>query len=228
MSRPGIGVVGVAVPARDEAELLPAALRALVVAADAARIRGVRVDLLVVADSCTDATVIVARSAGVEVLEVEAGAVGPARAAGMRHLLARNRGLSLDRIWLASTDADSRVPAHWLTGQLDLAAAGADLVLGTVAVDDWADHPPYVRRAWREAYDPRDGHGHVHGANVGARADAYLEVGGFAAVERDEDVALAAALAHRQVVRTGGIPVVTSARHRSRLRGGFADHLAQL
>ena len=61
-----------------------------------------------------------------------------------------------------------------------------------------------------------------------ARADAYVGVGGFPSLDRDEDVALVAALAHRRVVRTGAIPVVTSARLRSRTGGGFADHLASL
>jgi hypothetical protein len=63
---------------------------------------------------------------------------------------------------------------------------------------------------------------------VGLRADAYLEAGGFATLERDEDVALVAALAHRPVVRTGAIPVVTSARTAGRAGGGFADFLAGL
>jgi hypothetical protein len=101
-------------------------------------------------------------------------------------------------------------------------------VLGTVDVRDWSGHPPGVEGRWRASYDPRDGHRHVHGANAGARADAYLEVGGFADVDRDEDVALAAALRHRRVVRTGSEPVVTSARNRGRAPDGFAGHLAGL
>jgi glycosyltransferase involved in cell wall biosynthesis len=223
-----IEVVGIVVPARNEQDLLPAALRALDRSAQPVRRRDVVVDLLVVADSCTDATATVARSAAVEVLDVSVGAVGPARAAGFQFLLRRHQGVPRDRFWLASTDADSRVPANWLVGQLALAASGADLVVGTVAVDDWSSHPPHVEARWRADYDPRDGHRHVHGANVGARADAYVEVGGFAALDRGEDVALVAALAHRRVLRTGAIPVLTSARPRSRAGGGFADHLAGL
>jgi glycosyltransferase involved in cell wall biosynthesis len=224
----GVQAVGVVVPARDEQDLLPHALSALERAASAVRRRGVVVHLLVVADSCTDATADVARAAGVAVLEVSAGAVGPARAAGFPALLGRHAGVRRDRFWLASTDADSRVPADWLVGQLALAAHGADLVVGTVEVDDWAAHPAHVEARWRAGYDSRDGHGHVHGANVGARADAYVQVGGFAALDRDEDVTLVASLAHRRVVRTGAIPVLTSARPRSRTGGGFADHLAGL
>ena len=175
-----VRVAGVVVPARDEAELLPGALAALRVAAAAARAAGVTVDLLVVADSCTDATPELALAAGVRVLPVSAGSVGPARAAGLRDILGRHPTVPTDQLWLASTDADSRVPPYWLTGHLDLADAGADLVVGTVEVDDWSAHPSYVEARWRAGYDPRDGHGHVHGANVGVRADAYLAVGGFA------------------------------------------------
>ena len=167
-----VEVVGIVVPARNEQDLLPAALQALDRAAQPVRRRGVVVDLLVVADSCTDATATVAQSAAVDVLEVSVGAVGPARAAGFKALLRRHLGIPRDRFWLASTDADSRVPANWLVGQLALAAAGADLVVGTVEVDDWSSHPPHVEARWRAGYDPRDGHGHVHGANDGARADA--------------------------------------------------------
>ncbi len=223
-----VQVVGVVVPARDEQELLPGALAALGVAASRAARLGTTVDLLVVADSCTDGTAEVARTAGVPVLEVDAGAVGLARAAGLRHLLDRRSAVPRSRLWLATTDADSRVPPHWLSRQIELAATGADLVVGTVEVDDWSGHPPYVEARWRAGYDQREGHGHVHGANVGARADAYLEVGGFPSLDRDEDVALVAALAHRRVVRTGAIPVLTSARMLSRAGGGFADHLAGL
>ena len=37
-----------------------------------------------------------------------------------------------DDIWIACTDADSRVPADWLEHQVQLADGGVDLVLGTV------------------------------------------------------------------------------------------------
>jgi glycosyltransferase involved in cell wall biosynthesis len=225
---PTVQAVGVVVPARNEQNLLPGALDALGAAAAQVARLGVAVDLLVVADTCTDDTVGVALARGVRVVEVQAGAVGQARAIGLRLLLARQRGVRPEELWLASTDADSQVPRNWLRGQLELAAAGADLVVGTVEVDDWSAHPPYVEARWRAGYDRRDGHSHVHGANVGVRADAYLEVGGFRSLDRDEDVALVAALGHRKVVRTGTIPVVTSARLRSRAGGGFADHLAGL
>ena len=79
-------------------------------------------------------------------------------------------------------------------------------MLGTVVVDDWGGLPESAQRRWRATYVARDGHGHVHGANAGLRLDTYLAVGGFADLDRDEDVALAAATAHRRVVRTGEHP----------------------
>jgi len=224
-----IEAVAVVVPAHDEEVLLPAALKALRASALLVAARGgPPVDLLVVADACRDDTVAVALAAGVRVLPVDVRSVGGARAAGFADALHRVRHVAPSRVWLATTDADSLVPPGWLRHQLALADAGADLVLGTVDVLDWSEHPADVERQWRASYDAGDGHRHVHGANAGARADAYLDVGGFADVDRDEDVALAAALGHRRVVRTGGEPVVTSARNRGRAPGGFASHLAGL
>jgi glycosyltransferase involved in cell wall biosynthesis len=220
--------VGVVVPAHDEEELLPRALTALAVAARAARRRGLAVDVLVVADDCHDDTVEVAREHGADVVAVRERNVGRARAAGFAALMERRGQLRPDRLWLASTDADSRVPPQWITHQVDLADAGADLVLGTVDVDDWSGHPEHVAVTWRAGYDHGDGHRHVHGANVGARADAYLAVGGFDGLDSGEDVALATALRHRRVVRSGAAPVLTSARVRPRAPGGFGDHLLAL
>lgn len=230
MSAAAIRSVGVVVPARDEEQLLPGCLVALQAAAAAVRdALGVTVDLLVVLDRCVDGTAAVVREhPPVRALEVAAGNVGTARAVGFADVVERHRPAGPDTLWLASTDADSRVPEDWLLAQLALADAGADLVLGTVDVDDWSAHPPHVEAVWRAAYQPRDGHRHVHGANIGLRADVYLEIGGFARLDRDEDVALVAAAAHRRVVRSAALPVTTSGRPAGRAVGGFADHLAGL
>ena len=70
--------------------------------------------------------------------------LGRARRAGVAAGLAvTSAGRPLERTWVASTDADSVVPAHWLTSQLAAADAGADLVLGTVRPDP-ADAPTGV------------------------------------------------------------------------------------
>jgi hypothetical protein len=120
------------------------------------------------------------------------------------------------------------VPDHWLLRQVELAQQGAELVLGTVTVDDWTDHPADVAQRWVATYQPGDGHPHVHGANVGCRGDAYLATGGFPGLTCDEDVALAVALADRVIMRVGDIAVSTSARAKSRIDGGFSTFLAQL
>ncbi|MGZ4633414.1 MAG: glycosyltransferase [Actinomycetes bacterium] len=222
--------VGVVVPARDEQDLLPRCLDALSAAIDhLTRERALPVVAVVVLDSCTDESrSIVADREWVTGVCVDAGNVGVARAAGCVEVL---RGQPADRLrtcWLASTNADSEVPVDWLTRQIDLADSGAEVVLGTVAVQDWSEHATHVAGRWQASYDARDGHRHVHGANVGCRADAYLEAGGFPALSSDEDVALVAALAGRTIVATGLIPVVTSARRNARAGGGFAGYLAQL
>ena len=74
---------------------------------------------------------------------------------------------------------------------------------------------------------PGDGHLHVHGANLGMVAEAYVAAGGVPPLALAEDHALVAALRARgsRLVATGRIPVVTSGRRESRTVGGFADHL---
>jgi hypothetical protein len=222
--------VGVVVPARDEQDLLPRCLDALEVAIERLTdARDVAVDTVVVLDRCVDASLSIATARDfVTAVEVGAGNVGLARAAGCAEVLRGTRPDGYGALWLASTDADSRVPPAWLLRQVELAEQGVEVVLGTVTVDDWSGHPPWVEGRWRASYDGSDGHRHVHGANVGCRADAYLAAGGFLALSCDEDVALVTALADRVIVRTGEISVVTSARQSARAEGGFADYLAQL
>jgi hypothetical protein len=220
----------VVVPVRDEAARLGACLTAVGVAAARVRLRlagGVRV--VVVLDRCTDGSASVAAAhPGVEVVTSRAGRAGAARRRGAAHVLATTP-LPPGRLWLAGTDADTRVPPHWLEHQLELAAAGADLVLGTVRPDP-AELPGEVLSAWSDGYRDVDGHPHVHGASLGVRGDAYLAAGGFAPVAAHEDVRLvdAAQRAGARVVRTAGCPVVTSGRTRGRAPEGFAAFLRDL
>ena len=104
-------------------------------------------------------------------------------------------------------------------------------MLGTVTVDDWADHPPRVRRLFARRYQAwQRHHPHVHGANLGFAADAYLAVGGFRPLPTAEDHALVDDLlaAGIPLLRTAQIPVVTSARPRARAPRGFAWLLTTL
>lgn len=221
--------VGVVVPAHNEEALLPRCLDALEAAVAELTPLGLQASVAVVLDRCTDGSAdIIAARPWITTVVVDAQNVGIARRAGCAQLLRDHDVRTLDRLWLASTDADSRVPVNWLSTQVALAQDGAEAVLGTVDVVDWGDHPPHVSGLWRSAYVGGDGHRHVHGANVGCRADAYVAAGGFLALSCDEDVALAGALAGRRTVRTGAIPVLTSARRTARLSGGFADYLIKL
>ncbi len=224
----GIEAVGVVVPAHNEETLLPACLMALWRAADEL---DVPVHVLVVADTCTDQTVATAQACQARVIGIRERSVGAARAAGMSELLALTAGSDPSAVWLATTDADTVVPAHWLRRQVGYASQGWDVVLGTVAVADWDGHPPHVPAAFEARYEFGSGpHPHVHGANLGIRASAYLAAGGFKSVRTAEDHALLAAVTQAgcSVLRPGDIAVETSARRRARAPRGFSHLLRTL
>ncbi|HEX4017966.1 MAG TPA: glycosyltransferase [Frankiaceae bacterium] len=219
----GIRWIGVVVPAHNEEELLPACLAGL---AAAVATTPVPAKVLVVLDNCTDASSTAA--ADVSTLTVSERNVGAARRAGFGRLLrSRPSGVLDSQTWFATTDADTVVPSNWLTGMLKHAALGWDAIAGTVRVGDWDGHAAETRAVWRAGYDSRDGHRHVHGANLGFRADAYRAAGGVPPIALSEDEQLIAALeaAGRRVLRTGELPVVTSGRRRGRVDGGFASFL---
>lgn len=243
-SLPAVGRVGIIVPAKNESQNLPACLVAL---AQAAIRVTVAVHVVVVLDDCTDASAqavadirdtlaqVVPGRFTPEALTVGFSNVGAARGFGADHLLARYVSKTL---WLATTDADSVVPANWLSAQLACADAGVDAVAGTIAVHDWQDRPlkvieqataDYVHPAGAMSR-PNGGHRHVHGANLGVRADAYLGAGKFPAYPVHEDVALVTALeaAGRRIAWVSDMPVTTSARRHARSPGGFAAYLDAL
>jgi glycosyltransferase involved in cell wall biosynthesis len=224
----GIEAVGVVVPAHDEETLLPACLAALDRVAGGI---GVPVSVLVVADTCTDGTAAAARACGARVIAIGARNVGAARAAGMAELLRLTAGVDPSAVWLATTDADTVVPSGWLERQLSYADQGWDVVLGTVAVADWDGHPAHVPAAFDALYEFGDGpHQHVHGANLGIRASAYLAAGGFRSLRTAEDHALLAAATEAgcSVLKASDIIVQTSARRRARAPLGFSHLLRTL
>jgi len=217
----------VVIPARNEEHRLPRCLRAVQHAAHQIRTPDpLAVRVIVVADRCTDRTTQIATEhSWVDVVLSGRGRVGSARSQGVDHAVARCGGPS-PAVWIASTDADSVVPADWLLTQLQCAAAGADLVLGTVRPDP-TELPPQVLRTWLQRHDLTDGHPHIHGANLGVRADMYDQVGGFADVDVHEDVLLAAAVrrAGGRVISTAASPVLTSGRVTGRTPAGMAGYL---
>ncbi|WP_433824552.1 glycosyltransferase [Actinoplanes sp. CA-015351] len=217
----------VVVPAHDEAASINACLHSIATAALA--VAPVPVEVIVVADACADDTPALARAAGATVLTTTARSVGRARAAGMRH--ATRHGTT--GLWLATTDADSRVPPGWLRWQLHHAEAGADLLAGTVIVHDWQGWPADLQAAYDTGYrDAVQGtaHSHAHGANLGSSAAAYQAAGGFRPLPHSEDRDLIDRMRHlgARVVTDTTCPVITSSRRLARAPHGFAAHLATL
>ncbi len=221
--------VAVVIPARDEERTVAEAVHAIRTAALNLP-PGLTVDVVVVADACSDRTAELALAAGAHVLVATEGNVGAARALGCAWAL--DRAGHEDATWIACTDADSVVPPQWLLRQLEAAASGAEVVLGTVALPRTE-----ANRHWRWMRDYRrhrvagrgSGHGHVHGANLGVHAAAYLACGGFHDLPVHEDADLV-----ERLLAGGAVPawiddaaVTTSARHHSRVVGGVATDLAE-
>ena len=226
-----IRAVHVVIPARDEERRLPRCLAS--VEAAGAQLLATRPDLTVevtvVLDRCLDRSAEAAHRAGVHILYVDHGNVGATRHTGVRVALAAagSRGIEPADVWVASTDADTVVPSHWLNGHVELSESH-DVVIGTV--EPLGLRNSLVLREWRARHHLNEGHPHVHGANLGLRGSAYLEVGGFRPMPTDEDVDLVRRLrAHTaQWVATDSVRVASSARRNPRCRGGFADYLSAL
>ncbi|MFF0710639.1 glycosyltransferase [Gordonia sputi] len=225
VSPTAVNRIAVVVPAHNEEDLVADCVTSVLVAA---RNTPHEVAVTVVLDDCTDAT---ARRIplGVQVISCSFGSVGAARREGFaRH--GTGRAVDDAATWFASTDADSRVPPHWFQQQLHFADHGADCYLGTVTPDGWTGWTRDVERRYTESYRNREGHSHIHGANLGMRAATYHAVGGFAPIPHGEDVELV----HRvrafgaRVVASHHAPVITSTRAQGRAEHGFAAHLRSL
>jgi cellulose synthase/poly-beta-1,6-N-acetylglucosamine synthase-like glycosyltransferase len=223
--------VSVLIPARDEEDLLPRCLESVLNARGALRGRGT-CDVIVAVDRSMDSTFAIAqrmlRGVG-SVIRIEAGIVGVARAMAARTAL-REREDSTSRTWLANTDADCCVPPQWLTDQLKFAESGAEAVAGVIDVDSFEEHDEMVPQRFRSTYllHPDGTHPHVHGANFGVRADAYLRAGGWADLRTAEDHDLWARLEACGARRLSPscLRVLTSGRRVGRAPLGFAGALS--
>ena len=231
--------VAVVIPARDEAETIEATVDSV----EHARRQlpaGVTSSCVVVVDSSADDTGLVIERRRQQhdrgrhspsttlVVRVSHQCVGAARSVGCRIALAGALYRS-SSVWLANTDADTVVPEHWLTAQLELAGRGVGAVAGTVELD--GDVDAAVRSRFAAVYElSTDGtHRHVHGANLGVRGDAYLLAGGWRRLHTGEDHDLWGRL-HRATtcVSSTSITVRTSARTVGRAPDGFARDIARL
>lgn len=231
--------VAVVIPVHNEEDHLGHALAGVEAAASALRqdkpLTDVRV--LVVLDSCTDGSAAIASEFAAmnscfSVLNVGFRSVGRSRRAGNWQVLGAAAGTSPGAaagLWLANTDADSVVPDNWLVGQLELAAAGADAVLGSVEVDP-AGMAPDLLSHWWSMHSFGEDHPHVFGANFGVRGSAYLAAGGFPRHLSHEDRVLAGRLREKgfDVRATDTIRVRTSGRTQARAPKGFGAYLRTL
>ncbi|MGZ5365325.1 MAG: glycosyltransferase [Mycobacterium sp.] len=216
----------VVVPAHNEIESLPRCLSALIVASVHTSIP---VLIVVVLDACDDGSDHLAERLGpnVHFISTDAGDVGAARAAGFEYARSVCTDVEPARTWFATTDADTIVGSQWLS---QMTEAGADMVLGTVRIPVWR-LPGEVARRNLAAYNSKGpGHDHVHGANMGFRADAYWGVGGFRVLSTREDVDLVERFesAHMSIHRDAKLSVATSVREEGRAPNGFAAHLRGL
>ncbi len=214
-------MLAIIVPAHNEEDYLGACLASLEVAARDPELFHEPVLIIVVLDSCTDATESIARSWNATTVTISAQNVGLARREGAEV------ALSYGARWLAFTDADSTVADDWLSVQLGL---NADAVCGTVSVSDWEAYGDAMGAHFAATYNPQDNHRHIHGANLGVSAEAYMRTGGFQALTSSEDVALVKELeATGALIAWSGLPlVVTSARAQYKAPHGFGATLQHI
>ncbi len=235
--------IAIALPARDEADLVSSCLASLSGTVRLARRRGVvgQVVVVVTAQRCSDETADVAarsmRRLGLtgDVVVDDALTVGHARDRAARTGLALLG--STDVSWVLSTDADTVVGEDWISSILAVAHRfDAASVVGLARLDEWrggvSGLHAYNRllRAKLHPGLPGDEHDHVYGANLAVRSDAYLAVGGFPDTPHGEDQQLVDTLAASgyRIARTCDVSVTTSGRTSGRADGGLADLLKRL
>jgi cellulose synthase/poly-beta-1,6-N-acetylglucosamine synthase-like glycosyltransferase len=223
--------VGVVVPACDEEQSVEACLDSIMESLQGSP-PARSAWIVLVADSCQDRTVKLARArlrGSGSVVECSAASPGVARRLGAQRLLQHFRGHSLERLWIANTDADSRPGRDWIHHQLSLAEQGYCGVAGIVRVESIGQLPAEVVGKLCEDYvlHPDGTHPHVHGANLGIRADAYIDAGGWSDLRLSEDHCLWSRVRAKQwrVASSIGSVVTTSGRLTGRAIGGFADNL---
>ena len=215
-------MIGILIPAHNEQDLLAQCLQAALTAARHPELNGEAVKVTLVLDSCSDGSADIAAKYDIKVLHIKARNVGVARGTGAQWLLEQGAR------WISCTDADSLVADDWLVAQL---ALNTDAVCGTVRIDDWGplvDAP--ARARYLAAYEARDGHRHIPGANLGFSARAYRDAGGFQPLACHEDVHLVKRLqaSGASIAWSHRPRVTTSARLDCRARGGFGDYLKSL
>ena len=155
-------LVSVVIPARNAAPTITATLRGLAEQNDDHDL-----EVLVVDDGSTDATVDVVAASGMPARVVQ----GPGTGAGA----ARNAGAAAARGQvIAFTDADCVPQPDWLEQGLKAMCNGLDLVQGVVRADPAMTRGPFDRTVWVVAET-----GLYETANLFVKRDLFETLGGF-------------------------------------------------
>lgn len=222
----------VLVPARNEEKLLPRCLRSILKSCHFLE-PNIKTEIILTVDASSDRTFRI----GHDLLGDRGGVIFLNKAnVGCARKLAASVALSrytskLNECWIANTDADCVVPANWLASQIAHAKNGVQGIAGIVKVDSFKEHEPHVPRKFKDSYTiyADYSHPHIHGANMGFRADAYVQAGGWPELETAEDHALWNRFIKlgTPIIADANIWVYTSGRRHGRAPHGFADTLSR-
>ncbi len=249
MAHPRAFPSAVAIPVRDEQDHIAGCLAALLGQSEPPQ------HIVLLINNTTDRTATIARAmaagAPCALHVIERDLLGAEANAGTARRLAMDAAAELvgQRGALLTTDADGRVPPHWVATNLALLRAGMDAVCGMAAIDpvDEAAIPAHliaddaVETRYTELldeidslldprpYDPWPRHTHRSGASIAVGAAVYHAVGGVPPVPHGEDRALITALERRdcKIRHDPSLQVVVSGRVVGRASGGMAATIAR-
>lgn len=242
----------VAIPARNEAALLPRLIAALARQTVTRWLPG-RLEVVVVLNNTTDGSREALRAAEGLTPELDLIVEDIAYPAQHAHVgTARRRAMAIAARLrptgvLLTTDADAVPADDWIEANLRAIAGGADLVGGRITGDPEEEArfgPGFRRRARLHArhralrdelaalidplpHDPWPRHQDHTGASLATRAEVHDALGGIDALPFREDLAFVAKAraAGYRLVHPLDVRVMVSARTQGRAPGGMADCL---
>ncbi|MCB8878332.1 glycosyltransferase [Acidisoma silvae] len=239
----------IAIPAKNEAELIHACLASLARQSEPAD------DIVLLVNNTTDCTAEIAHSLAASLrsrLHVHEVTLSHEHAnAGTMRRFAMEKAAELagPQGAILTTDADGQLPFDWVARNLAWLRAGYDAVCGRAVIDpadetlipvhllqdDWAE-TQYTALLdeidhWVDPrpWDPWPRHTHRSGASIAVRSAVYAAVGGLPHVSHSEDRGFVARLEHRdcKIRHDTEITVTVSGRHSGRARGGMAEAIAR-
>jgi hypothetical protein len=243
----------VAIPVRDEEDQIGGCLAALIAQSEPPD------HIVLLINNTTDRSAEVARAVARGATAARAPAlhiierqlIGAEANAGTARRLAMDAAAELvgRRGALLTTDADGRVPPHWVAANLAWLRSGMDAVCGMAAIDP-ADEAAIPANLIADdaaetryttlldeidslldpcPFDPWPRHTHRSGASIAVGAAVYHAVGGVPAVQHGEDRALIGALERRdcKIRHDPGLEVIVSGRMIGRAEGGMAATIAR-